>query len=113
MDRSIYGILLSELISHNTDTVNMLNVLQEGSRHYYVLPKALKFHVIRKFVMQHAETRLLSLKQDAKLLYYLTKVCVFSFLYDLIRCMFLGHTNLKLRLLVNTIAKSLNQEQSS
>ena len=88
----------------------MLNVLQEGSRHYYVLPKALKFHVIRKFVMQHAETRLFTETGCQINILFNKSVCPAFYMF---RCMFLGHTNPKLRLLVNTIAKSLNQEQSS
>ena len=51
--------------------------------------------------MQHAKTRLYSLKWDSELLFYSTRGCL-QLLFDIL-FMFLGHTNPKLCVLVNAI----------
>ena len=40
----------------------------------------LKYSKSKAYVMQHAKTRLFSLKWDPELLYYSARVCVFSFI---------------------------------
>ena len=56
-------------------------------------------------MMQHAKTRLFSLKWDSELLYYSTKGCL-QLSFDLL-FMFLGYTSPKLCVSVNAIVVNL------